>query len=325
VTSPYERVQPRRVFTAESADGTRLHVEEHGRSDGPTIVLSHGWTCSTLFWAPVVRDLSANFRIFAYDQRGHGLSASPRSRRGYSTDALADDLEAVMTAALGDDEQAVVAGHSMGGMTIMAASGREAVRRRTAAVLLASTGSARLLGSARVMPPRLSVRWLRRALHRQLLVSRMPLGPVSGISKAALRYGVLSPSSTAEQVEFTARIVHACRARDRSAWGHVLAELDLDAGLAALGAPTVVLVGTADKLTPAVHARHMAQSLPRCTGLTELPGLGHMTPIEDASAVAAAIRGLAADHLAPGGTSDGRAEADSGELQARATEEEKSA
>jgi hypothetical protein len=87
----------------------------------------------------------------------------------------------------------------------------------------------------------------------------------------------------------------------------------------------VVLVGTADKLTPAVHARHMAQSLPRCTGLTELPGLGHMTPIEDASAVAAAIRGLAADHLAPGGTSDGRAEADSVELQARATEEEKSA
>jgi pimeloyl-ACP methyl ester carboxylesterase len=282
----------------------------------------------------VVRELSADFRIFAYDQRGHGLSASPRSRAAYSTLALADDLEAVMTAVLRADERAVVAGHSMGGMTIMAASGREAVRRRTAAVLLASTGSSRLAGSAQVTPPLLSARWLRRILHRRMLVSRMPLGPVTRVSKAALRYGVLSPSATPEQVEFTGRIVHASRARERGIWGRVLAGLDLDAELAAIGVPTAVLAGTADKLTPIGHARHMAGLLPHCTGLTELPGLGHMTPLEDTPAVAAAIRRLVADHLAPAvgpaeGARSGREQITAPKVgtdpQALAREEEKSA
>jgi pimeloyl-ACP methyl ester carboxylesterase len=332
---PYEAVRPRRELSVVSADGTRIHIEEYGRADGPPIVLSHGWTCSTLFWAPVVRRLAADFRVIAYDQRGHGRSTLPRARAGYGTDLLADDLEAVLTAVLpgaasdaasdsgsadGSDgksdrgsyrgEKAVLVGHSMGGMTIMAASGRAAVSDRTTAVLLASTGSGRLLGSTQVLPPRLTAQWLRLAVHRQLLVSRLPLGPVTPVSRAALKYGVLAAGSTREQVAFTARIVHACRSRQRSEWGRVLAALDLDAGIAALTAPTVVLVGTADKLTPPVHAHGMAAVLPNCTELIELPGLGHMTPIEDPAAVEAAIRGLATTYLpaAAGGSGDGGTE-----------------
>ncbi|MFF6958902.1 alpha/beta fold hydrolase [Streptomyces sp. NPDC008317] len=341
MTVPYEVVRARRELTVVSADGTRIHVEEYGRADGPPLVLAHGWTCSTLFWAPVVRALAADFRVIAYDQRGHGRSASPRSRAGYGTTQLADDLEAVVTAvlpggasgagALGaadgdgggagdrigagdgtgdgyDGEKAVLVGHSMGSMTIMAASGRTAVQERTAAVLMTSTGSARLLGSTQVLPPRFSSRRVRRAFHRQLLVSRLPLGPVTPVSRAALKYGVLASGSTREQVAFSARIVHACGARQRSEWGRVLAALDLDAELAALTAPTAVLVGTADKLTPPVHARGMAAALPNCTDLIELPGLGHMTPIEDADAVVAVVRKLAAAHLRVGAASgDARA------------------
>ncbi|MFJ5608805.1 alpha/beta fold hydrolase [Streptomyces sp. NPDC093221] len=333
MTVPYEAVRARRELTVVSADGTRIHVEEYGRADGPPLVLAHGWTCSTLFWAPVVRALAADFRVIAYDQRGHGRSASPRSRAGYGTTQLADDLEAVVRAvlpggasgagALGaadgggagdgtgdgyDGEKAVLVGHSMGSMTIMAASGRTAVQERTAAVLMTSTGSARLLGSTQVLPPRFSSRRVRRAFHRQLLVSRLPLGPVTPVSRAALKYGVLASGSTREQVAFSARIVHACGARQRSEWGRVLAALDLDAELAALTAPTAVLVGTADKLTPPVHARGMAAALPNCTDLIELPGLGHMTPIEDADAVVAAVRKLAAAYLRVGAASgDARA------------------
>jgi pimeloyl-ACP methyl ester carboxylesterase len=299
MTLPYEAVAPRRALEVQSADGTRIHVEEFGRTDGTTVVLAHGWTCSIVFWAPVIRLLSPDFRVIAYDQRGHGHSAAPATRKGYGTGVLADDLQAVLEAVVPEGERAVLAGHSMGGMTIMAASGREQVTRRTAAVLLTSTGSARLLGSTQVLPPRLSVRWLRRALHRQLLVSPLPLGPVTPLTRAAFAYGVLGVSPTREQVAFTARIVHACKARHRAAWGRVLAVLDLDAELAALAAPTAVLAGTHDKLTPRVHARGMAQALPHCVGLTELPGLGHMTPIEDPAAVAAAVRSLAADHAAP--------------------------
>ncbi|SFF10227.1 Pimeloyl-ACP methyl ester carboxylesterase [Actinacidiphila alni] len=310
MTVPYEAVRPRRELSVVSADGTRIHVEEYGRADGPPIVLSHGWTCSTLFWAPVVRRLAADFRVIAYDQRGHGRSTYPAARSSYGTRQLADDLEAVLTAVLPGGggpyggEKAVLVGHSMGGMTIMAASGRAAVSDRTAAVLLASTGSGRLLGSTRVLPPRFSSRRVRRAVHRQLLVSRLPLGPVTPLSRAALKYGVMAPGSTRDQAAFTARVVHACRSRQRSEWGRVLAVLDLDAELAALTAPTTVLVGTADKLTPPVHAHGMAAALPDCVDLIELPGLGHMTPIEDAAAVEAAVRSLAATYQAAAGASE---------------------
>jgi pimeloyl-ACP methyl ester carboxylesterase len=324
MTLPYEAVPARHTLQVVSADGTRIHVEEFGRADGPVVLLAHGWTCSILFWAPVVRLLSADFRVIAYDQRGHGRSAAPLTRAGYGTGVLADDLEAVLQAVLPEEgERAVLAGHSRGGMTIMAASGRAAVQRRTAAVLLASTGSGRLLGTTEVLPPRFSSRWLRRVFHRQLLTSRLPLGPVTPMSRAAFAYGVLGVAPTREQAAFTARIVHACKARQRAAWGRVLAVLDLDAEIAALEAPTAVLVGTHDKLTPKVHARGMAEALPHCVGQTELSGLGHMTPIEDPAAVASVIRELAAVHAVPptGVDAEGDVAADQGDPVA----EEKSA
>ncbi|MDF9813676.1 alpha/beta hydrolase [Streptomyces sp. SPB162] len=294
--SPFTLPPARRELAVTSADGTRIHVEEHGPADRPTVVLIHGWTCSTIFWAPLIRNLSADFQVVAYDQRGHGRSGTP-DRKGYSTRALADDLAAVLEAVVPEGERAVLVGHSMGGMTLMAASGRAVVRARTAATLLASTGSGRLLAETQVLPPRFRSRKVRDGFHRLLLSSRAPLGPVSGVSRAALKYGVMAAGSTPEQVAATARIVHACGTRPRSAWGRVLAGLDLDAALGGLTAPTAVLVGTADKLTPPVHARGMAAALPNCVGLTELAGLGHMTPIEGTDAVADVVRGLARDHL----------------------------
>jgi pimeloyl-ACP methyl ester carboxylesterase len=83
----------------------------------------------------------------------------------------------------------------------------------------------------------------------------------------------------------------------RAGWGAVLAALELDAGVAALAAPTAVLVGTGDRLTPPLHARELAARLPRCVGLTELPGLGHMTPTEAPERVAGILRDLVRDHL----------------------------
>ncbi|MFG1809107.1 alpha/beta fold hydrolase [Streptomyces sp. NPDC049040] len=323
MTPPYELVPPRRTLHVVSADGTRIHVEEFGRTEGPTVVLAHGWTCSVLFWAPVIRLLSSDFRVIAYDQRGHGRSSAPLTRKGYGTGVLADDLEAVLEAVLPDGERAVLAGHSMGGMTIMAASGRAAVRSRTAAVLLASTGSGRLLGSSQVLPPRFSSRRLRRAFHRQLLTSRLPLGPITPLSRAAFAYGVLGAAPTREQAAFTARIVHACKARHRAAWGRVLAVLDLDAEIAAIEAPTAVLVGSHDKLTPGVHARGMVEVLPHCVGLTELPGIGHMTPIEDPEAVASVLRELVAAHAVP--PSEVEAQGAGGAGQGDHVAEEKSA
>ncbi|MFD0415859.1 alpha/beta fold hydrolase [Streptomyces sp. NPDC127108] len=290
-SGPYAPPVPAHELTAVSADGARVHVEVHGPEHAPAIVLAHGWTCSTAFWAAQIRALSGTYRVIAYDQRGHGRSEPPLEAAGYGTRALADDLEAVLTATLAPGEGAVLVGHSMGGMTLMAAARRPGVRDHAAAVLLCSTGSSRLVAESTVLPLRAG--GLRTRLTRRLLGSRAPLGPVTPIARRVLKYATMGPGSAPERVEACARIVHACPRVVRYRWAHVLDELHLDAGVAALTAPTAVIAGTADRLTPVVQARRLAAALPHCLGLTELTGVGHMTPVEAPEAVTRRITELA--------------------------------
>ncbi|MFG2194344.1 alpha/beta fold hydrolase [Streptomyces sp. NPDC048639] len=295
---PYDPPVAVRELTAVSADGARLHVETYGPEGAPAVVLAHGWTCSTAFWAPVARELAAGFRVIAYDQRGHGRSPAA-SPAGYTTTVLADDLDAVLGAALEPGERAVLAGHSMGAMTFMAAAERTAFRAHAAAILLCSTGSSRLLADSRVLP--LRNERIRTRAHRALLGSRLPLGPVTSPARRILKYMTMGADATPEMTAACARIVHACPPRVRAAWAHVLGELDLEANLGRLTVPTAVLAGTADRLTPIVHARRIVAALPDCVGFTELAGRGHMTPVEQPDAVVGMIRELVRDHLAAGG------------------------
>ncbi|MER6615129.1 alpha/beta fold hydrolase [Streptomyces xantholiticus] len=290
-----------RELTAVSADGARIHVEVHGPDGGtsqaagsggaPTVVLAHGWTCSTLFWAAQIRDLAADHRVVVYDQRGHGRT--PAGAVG--TEQLADDLQAVLAAVLAPGEKAVLAGHSMGGMTMMAASGRAGFRQHAAAVLLCSTGSARLVDESLVLPMRAGR--LRTRLTHLILGARAPLGPVTPVSRRILKYATMGPASAPERVDECARVVHACPRAVRVAWSHVLGELDLGKGVRELDVPAIVLGGTADRLTPIVHAKRLAAELPQCLELVELAGMGHMTPVEAPEAVNAKIRELVAAYL----------------------------
>jgi pimeloyl-ACP methyl ester carboxylesterase len=299
----YRHPVPAREKIATSADGARLHVEVHGREQDPAVVLAHGWTCRTHFWAPVIRELTATgHRVIVYDQRGHGRTA-PADLRGYSADLLADDLCAVLDTALAPGEQAVLGGHSMGAMTLIAAAGRPQLEQRAAALALCSTGAQRLLPGARVVSLRSES--ARTRAHRFLVTSRLPLGPVTPLTRKALKYGTLGPDATADQVAVVARIVHDCPPRVRGAWGSVLAGLDIHSRVSRLRQPTAVVVGTHDRLTPPALAHHLVDALPHCTGLHELPRLGHMTPVESPGEVAGVLRDLVRKYLAPEAESPG--------------------
>ncbi|WP_128375937.1 alpha/beta fold hydrolase [Streptomyces cavernae] len=292
---PYAPPDPARELTAVSADGARLHVEVHGRDGDPAVVLSHGWTCSTAFWAAQIRDLARDHRVIVYDQRGHGRS-EVADVRGYSTEVLADDFEAVLAAALAPGEKAVLAGHSMGGMTLLAAAGRPGFREHAAGVLLCSTGSSRLTAQSLVVPL-LRAGALRDRFTAALLGLRAPYGPVTPPARRIVKYLTLGAGSPPEMVDACARIVHACPRKVRYSWAHVLGGLDLDRGVGELTVPTAVVVGTADRLTPPVQARALVAALPYCVGSTELPGIGHMTPVEAPELVSGRIRELVTSYV----------------------------
>ncbi len=286
--------EPVRRAQVTSSDGVRLNVESFGPEDPatPTVVLIHGWTCSVPFWAPVIRALREDLHVVAYDLRGHGQS-DPPGPGGCSVGALADDLEAVLGQTLPPGGRAVLAGHSMGGMTIMAAASRPGVLGRADGVLLASTGAANLIGEALAIPFGAFIPAFV-TLQHWLLTSAAPLGPFGQLTRPLLGYMTLGPGASPEVEAVNAAIIGSCDRRARAAWGHVLAGLDLTDGVRRLDVPTHVLVGSADRLTPPAHARQLARRLPRLAGLTELPGIGHMTPLEAPGAVTELIRKLAA-------------------------------
>jgi pimeloyl-ACP methyl ester carboxylesterase len=284
---PHTRLRPR------SGGGVHLNVEVHGPDAAPTVVLIHGWTCSIPFWAPVISALREDLRVVVYDQRGHGASDVP-GQGHYSVQALVDDLTAVLDAALPPGQKAILAGHSMGGMTIMAAALRPSILSRAHSALLTSTGFTELAAAARIFPfaARNPV-WGARATRR-VMGSRLPLGPVTPVASRMLKYGTLGPQASKQLARYNASVVHACRPRPRAAWGHVLDSIELSDALQHLALPTSVLVGTADRLTPPAQARGIVEALPQCEGLTELPGIGHMTPLEAPDVVVDLIRKLAA-------------------------------
>jgi len=107
---------------SEQRRNTRLHTEVYGPKDAPVLVLAHGVLCAIEFWRTTIEQLASDYRVVAYDQRGHGRSDSPR-RGSYTLDHLADDLAAVLDAVVPEGGRAVLAGQSLGGIAVLALAG----------------------------------------------------------------------------------------------------------------------------------------------------------------------------------------------------------
>jgi non-heme chloroperoxidase len=87
-----------KVHEVQGGDGLRLHVREWGRADGAPILFIHGWSQNHLCWAKQYEgELADEFRLVAFDLRGHGMSEAPLELKRYTDGRLwADDLAAVM-------------------------------------------------------------------------------------------------------------------------------------------------------------------------------------------------------------------------------------
>ena len=85
------------VHTVQGGGDLRLHVREWGRADGPPIVFVHGWSMNHLCWTRQYESaLADEFRLVAFDLRGHGMSEAPLERGNYTDGKLwAADLAAI--------------------------------------------------------------------------------------------------------------------------------------------------------------------------------------------------------------------------------------
>ncbi|HME76856.1 MAG TPA: alpha/beta hydrolase [Mycobacterium sp.] len=289
---------PSRTVPVRSPDGTRLHTEVFGPEDGYPIVLAHGITCAIRVWAHQIAELATEYRVIAFDHRGHGRSGIPR-RGGYGLAHLAADVDAVLEATLTPGERAVIAGHSMGGMAIAAWSDRyrHKVERRADAVALINTTTGNLLREVRLLPvpaPFAPVRVLgaralvnifgsfdvppavRRATRE--MISMLAVGSDAEPEVGALIYELFNTTSPAGRGGCGKALVDALQRR------HI--------NLAGLTVPTLVIGSERDRLTPLVQSRRIAEAAPNLVDLVVLPG-GHCSMLERPAEVNRELRALA--------------------------------
>jgi pimeloyl-ACP methyl ester carboxylesterase len=284
-----------RPLGVRSLDGTMLHAEVFGPEDATTVVLAHGWTETLSFWTYVIGKLSdRGFRIVAYDLRGHGQS-EPASEHDYAMARFGEDLNAVLEAGVPEGRRAIVAGHSLGAMSIAAWAESHDVEKRVRAAALCNVGVDELIAQQLLFP----VPAFAQAINKTIAVhgflgARAPLPRVSTpASHAAIRYAAFGPEATPAQVAFYERMLVATPPDARASTGIALSEMDLHDALKRLTVPTVVIAGENDRLTPPSHARRIAEMLPDLQRLVVLPDTGHMAPLERPAEISSALDELA--------------------------------
>lgn len=270
-----------------TSDGLRLHVRTHGPEDAPlTVVLAHCWTADLEDWRYQVRDLLSRYghgiRILTWDHRGHGRSeAAPIG--DCTIERLAEDMGQVVDryAAPGP---LVLAGHSIGGMTMMAlAEQRPDIVERARGALFVATSCGGLDSVTLGLPEAGSL--VKAQIPRMLalrarLLSRSHRRRTPTIERWVVQRFLFGHPLRARDAGLVVDQLISCSAATMRGFYEDCLRHDRGKALAAYSAiPTRVLVGDRDLLTPLSHARAIASAV-GTAGLVIAPGAGHMLPLE---------------------------------------------
>ena len=120
----------------------RLHYLEWNPSGSPTVVLLHGNSANAWWWEPLAREMPVEFRLVAFDQRGHGDSEWVRPA-AYKPNDYADDLARALPEVVHGGEKPIVVGHSMGGLTTLGFAAHHGKLARAVVVIDAAVTSSR--------------------------------------------------------------------------------------------------------------------------------------------------------------------------------------
>jgi pimeloyl-ACP methyl ester carboxylesterase len=284
--------------TVTTDDGVRLHVEFDGRPDAPlTVVFSHGFTARLVEWElqrAAVRDRA---RLVLWDQRGHGRSGWTKLTEA-TIDRTGRDLGEVLDATT-PSGPVVLAGHSMGGMSILALARPrpELFGDRVVGVFLLATSAGGLVETGVLG---LTIKVIRKlkllSLYLRMLQLVAPL--LERFRRRGTRLGrrvtrrLLFGADDADRgsVQLVQQLLEETPYPVAMAYYATFLDHDERASLEVLRrVPTTVIAATHDRLTPAAHGRDMAARIGDTAELVVVPGAGHSVNLTKADVVDAAL------------------------------------
>jgi len=250
---------------ARSTDGIRLHYEVLGRSNATPVLLIQGLGADKHGWDMQRLPLALQYRVIALDNRGAGRSDKPFGH--YSLEQMAADAIAVLDQV--GVEKAHIVGASMGGAITQIIGLR--YPERVMSLTLACT-------ACRNHP------W-RRELLNSWATSAGERG-MGAMAREAARW-VIGPRSFRRLLPAFGWLGPLAMGRTTHAFvSQVKAILDVDDSisdqLAYVTAPTLVLVGNQDILTPRGDSEEIAERMPNAE-LVVISGAAHGFMVEHAT------------------------------------------
>ena len=247
-----------------------VHYKIEGKGDN-ALVLLHGFGASTFTWHKVIRPLSQNYTVIAYDRTGFGYSSRPMPGEWSGESPYSQEFQVEQLIALMDTlkiEKAVLVANSAGGITAALATVK--YPERIKALIL--VGAAIFKGG----PPR----WLS-PLKRIPQVKRM--GPLiirkyytNFFEKARILAWHDLSKQTPEILEGYRKPMRAHN-WDRALWEFALAykNLDLKERLDSVEMPVLVITGNDDKIVPPEASEKIADKISHAE-LVVISNAGHL-------------------------------------------------
>lgn len=240
------------------ANGVNHHYELTGPADAPVIVFAHSIGATLHMWDAQVAAFAGRYRCLRYDTRGHGGSeaiATPAT-----VDDLADDMAGLL-GALGIGKAHVV-GLSLGGMTGQAFALRYPERLDRLALL---STSAEMDKAA----------W-RERIETVLRDGYEPF--IDGVMVPRWFTPAFAAAHPDVVAGFRARLM-ANDTAGYTACANVIATLDLRGRIAAITAPTIIIVGAEDPATPVAMSERIRSLVPHAE-MVVIPKAAHIVAVE---------------------------------------------
>ncbi|MEV3992676.1 4-carboxymuconolactone decarboxylase [Streptomyces sp. NPDC049837] len=239
-----------------------LQYRSDGPEDAPVLILGPSLGTTWHMWDRQIPELVRQWRVIRFDLPGHGgAPAHPATSVGELTDRLLATLDELGVQRFG------YAGCSIGG-----AIGTDlALRAPHRLASLALIASSPRFGTADEFR------------QRGVIVRTNGLDPMA--RTAPERW--FTPGFAAAQpaiVEWAVQMVRTTDAGCYVAACEALAAFDVRADLGRVGVPTLVLVGSEDRVTGPAEARHLVAGIPDAR-LAVVPGASHLAPVEQPAAV----------------------------------------
>ena len=260
------------------ANGIEVNYELHGNLAGnaPWVTLSHSLACSLHMWDAQFETLAKNYRVLAYDTRGHGLTEAPHA--AYTLDQLADDAKALLDALKITSTHFV--GLSMGGMIGQTLALKYPEVCRT--LVLADTTS----------------RYPKEAIP--LWADRVKTASTQGMEPlvdGTIARWFTEPLRTAghPSIDKAAAMIRATPPFGYAGCCEALPKIDSTEQLHRIKAPILVIVGEQDAGTPVSMAQAIHAGAPG-SELVIIPNASHLSNLEQPAAFEAALTRFLAKH-----------------------------